>query len=237
MFSWNIRKNARAFTYKEDVFVKTLMIGFRDHCQRYGAFLQQVNLNDVTFKWSPYMEEQLETQGVMGSWGLSTPNTIYLVPYSNIVPHTTVYSIGDEKMIMTGSHLLNPDMASTIVHELTHRWQFKTAPIRYLLNRLCTLIWNHIPGLKELTIEGEAERNSTSNKEVYQFFQKVNETYDNYIYYQRCSWKREVYESDTTKTDEDRQIAKEQEQIASDQYHSQEPIYQDLARHLFDIVK
>lgn len=237
MFSWNIRKNSRTFTYKEDVFVKTLMIGFRDHCPRHGAFLHQVNLNDITFKWSPYMEEQLETQGVLGCWDLSTPNTLYLVPYSNIVPHTNVYSIGDEKMIMTSSHLLNPDMACTIVHELIHRWQFKTAPIRYILNRLCTLIWNHIPGLKELTIEGDAERNSTSNKEVYQFFQEVNAAYDSYIYYQRCLWRREVYESDVSKTEEDRALAKEQEQIASDLYHNHEPIYQDLAKHLLDIVK
>ena len=237
MFSWNIKKNARTFTYKEDVFVKTLVIGFRDHCQRYGAFLHQVDLNSVTFKWSPYMEEQLETQGVLGCWDLSTPNALYLVPYSNFVPHTNVYSIGDEKTIVTSSHLLNPDIACTIVHELIHRWQFKTAPIRYILNRLCTLIWNHIPGLKELTIEGDAERNSTSNKEVYQFFQEVSAAYDSYIYYQRCLCRREVYESDVTKTEEDRALAKEQEQIASDRYHNHEPIYQDLAKHLLDIVK
>lgn len=237
MFSWNIRKNSRPFTYKEDVFVKTLMIGFRDHCPRHGAFLLQVNLNDIAFKWSPYMEEQLESQGVMGSWGLGSPNTVYLVPYSGSVPHTTVYTIGDERAIMTGGHLLQPDMASTIVHEITHRWQFKTAPVRYLLNRLCTLVWDHIPGLKQLTIEGDVDRNISDNQEVHQFFTLVNQAYDNYIYYQRCSQRREVYEIDPSKNEEDIRLSREQEQYASDQYHRNEPIYQDLAKRLFDIVK
>ena len=237
MFSWKIKKNAHPFTYKEDIFVKTLMLGFRDQCPKHGSFLHQINLNGITFQWSPYMEEQLESQGVMGSWGLGTPNTIYLIPFTSAVPHTTVYSIGDERAIMTGCHLLMPDMASTIVHELTHYWQFKTAPIRYLLNRMCTLLWDHIPGLNELTIEGDVDRNVDENPEVHQFFTELNGAYDNYIWYQRCLQKREIYEMDASKTEEDISFAKEQEQQALDQYRQVPTSLQDLAKKLFDIVK
>lgn len=225
MFNWNTKKQTRPFTYKEDVFVKTLMIGLRDHCEQYGAFLQEVNLNDITFKWLSCAENS--AHHTVELWSIRSPNTIYLTPYITSTSRTTVYSIGDEKTLAIGDYLLNPTTAKTVAYQLMLRWKFKSSPIFYLLNCLCN---------RSFKINN-VSNNSVENRTIYQFFKKLKDAYDQYINYQKSSWRREVYQADNTKSAEDCRLAIEQEQLALDQYQLNEPMYRDLAKQLFNIMK
>lgn len=235
MFIWQIRKGAKPFSYKEDVFVKKMLIGFRDHCQRYGAFLNQLELNKIQFLWSQYMLDHIDA-GVMGAWGLSQPRKIYILPFTHTVLPPNAYAIGDEHGIVTGSHLLMPDLGKTVVHEVTHLWQFKIAPVRYILNRLFTVVWEHLPFLNYFTLEGDVDRN-TEVKEVEEFFQQLSLAYDNYVYYRRCAKKLEVCQADPTKTAEEIHSVKEMTRCALEQFESNETCYVNLAQQLFDTVK
>ena len=235
MFIWQIQRGAKSFTYKEDIFVKKMLLGFRDHCQRYGAFLNQLELNKIQFLWSQYMLDHIDV-GVMGAWGLFQPKKIYILPITYTALPSNAYVIGDEHGIATGSHLLMPELGQTVVHEVTHLWQFKTAPVRYILNRLCTVVWEHLPFLNYFTLEGDVDRN-TKTKEVEEFFQKLSLAYENYVYYKRCEKRLEVYQTDPTKTTEEILDVKEMKRYALEQFESNETCYTNLAQQLFDTVK
>ncbi len=68
--------------------------------------------------------------GIMGSFSYLRPNDIYLIPLKNT---------------------LEDFLLSTVIHELTHYYQFHSNKLLYPI--LC------IPGIRQFTIEKQAKKN------------------------------------------------------------------------------
>lgn len=70
MLGFLLKKGAIPFTKKEDLFIKELLLIFRDHCQREGAFLHQVDIQKYQFFWSVYMRDHPDGTfgGIIGCW-------------------------------------------------------------------------------------------------------------------------------------------------------------------------
>ena len=189
MFSFLLKKGAIPFTKKEDSFIKELLLIFRDHCQREGAFLHQVDIQRYQFLWSPYMREHQDGTfgGIIGCWDPGTRWKIFLMPRSELnVERSNPLSLGDERAIDAGGYLLLDCIATTAVHEINHSWQFSVNPVLWIINRLVTQFVEYIPYLKKITIEDDVDRHISENKEVNQFFTDLLLAWDNYIYLQRC---------------------------------------------------
>lgn len=189
MFSFLLKKGAIPFTKKEDSFIKELLLIFRDHCQREGAFLHQVDIQKYQFFWSVYMRDHPDGTfgGIIGCWDPGTRWKIFLMPRSEInVERSNTLAIGDEQAIDAGGYLLLDCIATTAVHEINHSWQFSVNPVLWIINRLVTQFVEYIPYLKKITIEDDVDRHISENKEVNQFFIDLLLAWDNYIYLQRC---------------------------------------------------
>lgn len=186
MFIWSICKDAYSFSDKENLFVKEMLSFFRDRSEREGAFIHQLELDDITFMWSRYMKDTLDSEGIMGSWSLLQRNKVYIVPgQQHVIGWNENMSIGDDNSVESGSYILGPLISSTIVHELIHKWQFQLYPLLYILNRMFTCVCDHIPFLRSYTLEEDAREHSTNNRDVITFFNALSIAYDNYIYYLR----------------------------------------------------
>ena len=186
MFSFSLKRNAIPFTEKEDLFTKELLRLFRDRCQKEGAFIHQMNLDKYEFFWSPYMAKHLD-DGIMGCWDPGTRWKIFLLPNSiTVIPEQTKYSIADEKALSTADYLLTDVIAQTLVHELNHAWQFSISPVLWIINRLVTIVVEHIPFLNKITLEHDVDKHISDNKEVTEFFQTLYNCWSAYVYLRRC---------------------------------------------------
>lgn len=186
MLSFLLKKGAIPFTEKEDLFVKELIRIFRDHCQREGAFLHQVDIDRYQFFWSPYMRDHQEGifGGIMGCWDPGTRWKIYLVPReeTQVIEVPEYWKIGDVQAIESGGYLLLKEIASITMHELCHAWQFSVNPILWIINRLVTQFVEYIPYLKKITIEHDVDKHISENQEVLEFLQGLSNTWDAYLY-------------------------------------------------------
>ena len=205
MFSFLLKKGAIPFTKKEDSFIKELLLIFRDHCQREGAFLHQVDIQKYQFFWSVYMRDHPDGTfgGIIGCWDPGTRWKIFLLPRADVeIGIPSIWGIGDERAIDAGGYLLLDCIATTAVHEINHSWQFSVNPVLWIINRLVTRFVEYIPYLKKITIEDDVDRHISENKEVNEFFKDLLSAWDNYVYLQRCEKQlaKKLYEQKDAET-------------------------------------
>ena len=190
MFSFLLKKGAIPFTEKEDRFTKEMLRIFRDHCQKEGAFIHQMDLDKYQFFWSVYMKEHMDDKhfgGIMGCWDPGTRWKIFLLPMTqNPIIQQNKYSIADEQALASADYLLIDCMATTLIHELNHAWQFSVNPVLWIINRLVTTVVEYIPFLKKITLEHDVDKHISDNKEVNKFFQDLYSCWSAYLYLRRC---------------------------------------------------
>jgi len=239
MFAFQLKKNAAPFTDKEDKFVKEMVVIFRDHCQREGAIFHQLDVNKYHFFWSPYMAEHQDGLfgGIMGCWDPFTRYKVFMIPRSQegmVVSKSSFYN-GDDKSIEAGSYILESAFAATLIHELTHAWQFSVNPFLWFINRLWTLFTEYIPGLKKMTIEYDADTHISNNEDVDEFFKQLGTAYHNVGYIRRMevSLERKLKENDP---EEDIQCAKDQVMYAKEEFDKHPKWMREAAIELFNIM-
>ena len=239
MLAFQLKKNAQPFTKKEDAFVKKMVSIFRDHCQREGAIFHQLDVNKYHFFWSPYMFEHQDGLfgGIMGCWDPSTRYKVFLMPRDQenmMIPKHSFYN-GDDVSVESGSYILEAEFAATLIHELTHAWQFSVNPFLWFINRLWTLFVEYIPGLKKMTIEDDVDTHISNNKEVEEFFNQLGTAYHyvGYIRRMELSLEKKIREE---APDEDIQSAKEQVSYAKAEFDKHPKWMQNEAIELFNIM-
>ena len=190
MISFLLKKGAIPFTEKEDRFAKEMLRIFRDHCQREGAFLHQVQIDRFQLLWSPYMASHQEGMfgGIMGCWDPGTRWKVFLIPLQNTGTgeYPADWAIGDNQAINSGSYLLMDAIATTMIHEIYHAWQFSVNPVLWIINRSVTLFLEYIPFLKKLTLEDDVDKHISDNEEVNEFFSDLTSAWDTLLFLKRC---------------------------------------------------
>ncbi len=166
MFSWSISNDAYRFSSVEDKFIRKLLDICVRACPKTCAFIHLVDMSSVEFWWAPNMVDE----GVFGAWDMLKPNKIYLsemckqVQTTIVTKHSGYYT--DIHTAVDMDFFMTPDMVITLIHELIHKFQFKVAPIAYVVNRLITLFCEKIPYLQKITIEYDAHTNSETTEMV-----------------------------------------------------------------------
>ncbi len=106
-----------------------------------GAWLNSMNWRNFEFKYCKAMVDS----DVMGAFVVTAPSTIYLMPPPNADFTAPITRVETEHRISWPENI-----ASTIVHELRHAWQYRRCKGLYAL---CCL-----PIVRQFTIEVDAKR-------------------------------------------------------------------------------
>lgn len=167
-FSFNMKKDAHPFSPNEHKFIVRFLEIFMKECPKYGAFLNNLDLDKIEFYWAPNCNT---SNGILGAFSLTEPNRFYLGVFYND-------SVSIAKSLSCSS-ILDESIGITIIHELTHMFQFKVSPPLFVINRLVTLVVDKIPYVNRIGIEYDARVNSET-PEVIEFLNTLNNVFEPY---------------------------------------------------------
>lgn len=165
------------FTKNEHAFIVKLLQYAQIECVDCN-FFNWVPPEKISFYW--LYDKSVVESGVLGAWSVLTPNSIYITDQS-INAGTTVLAgtIYNKPTFFRCRALTDEIMGVVLIHELIHKFQFKVAPIRYILNRLFTSIIGRTSWLYQFTIEHDAEVHSDTN-DICSFFKKIGHAFSLY---------------------------------------------------------
>lgn len=214
IFSFQLKKDAYEFSEIETKFIKTFLGILERHIPQHCSWITTSELEDVQFFWAPAMADP--TNGIMGCWDPGTPNKCFLAAQQNQFNICRVgskdaecklgYYIKDQTSFSNCVSLFTSEtLPLTMLHEFYHRWQFKTIPVLYIINRLVTVFIdnplieaivrsikqfinrndpyyqsgdnNHLPWLYKLTLEYDADRSCDQNKDLINFVHDLTQAF------------------------------------------------------------
>lgn len=223
--SFQLKKGAVEFSSVE----RSVMVKYFEILQRefpsLCAWISDTEIEKVKFCWAPALDV---STGIMGCWDPSTPNNCYVAPSSiehisatmNHHPEFNMASyLKDSESYFRLNLVFNQEAQPlTMLHEFYHRWQFRSAPVFYIFNRLITVfidngiidgivcfiknlfrkdkIMNpvteeecHLPWVYDITLEADCDKNTDQNPQIRAFAEKLASAWGYYCSYAETKFK------------------------------------------------
>ena len=186
VFVWQIKEGAVEFTSDEYRLMRWWLRTLIKECPRTCSFLNDFDLDNLKFFWAKNLTL---SNGILGAWSLTDKDTIYLCnqPEHNVTtagmrPDGSSRSgcIKDYRLAWKFMHMIDESITITTIHELIHKFQYKTAPVFYMINRFVTLFADRIPFIEKIGIEYDARVNSET-EELHNFVTEFSGAYSAFM--------------------------------------------------------
>ena len=157
MWAFDTMRYSTEITKEEYAVLFKLFDIYRRYDAREAAFLCQIDYEQMFFYWNKYFTVE---RGIMGCWSLMHPKSIFIMP----PPQSTVPDRPSKvkHIPMNIQHLI--EVFPTIVHEIIHAWQFKVAPIPFMVNRTLSYFLGSLAYKIKWSLEGDAEIHGSSEE-------------------------------------------------------------------------
>ena len=223
--SFQLKKGAVEFSPVEHAVVLKYFEILQKEFPGLCAWISDTEIEKVKFYWAPVLDSD---SGIIGCWDPSTPNSCYISPVEymsyaasmNMHPEFNIASyLKDPEAYMRLNLVFGEEERPLVMlHEFYHRWQFRTAPIFYIFNRLITVFIDngivdrlvyvikdffrkdkitnpveeeecHLPWLYDFTLEADCDKNTDQNPQIREFTTKLSEAWGYYCRYTENNFK------------------------------------------------